>query len=193
MNELIIKMQEMFDTPEKWNSFQELVNQNGNIQNRWWQSLQSAVYQIECTMGNPNWEIKKWGGWDIKWYVKGENENSLVIHFTGDYFRICASGHLDFAKVNELIVDQRFNPIKACFDRIDVVSQNDTIVCEYRNFSFGSSYDGRFPNHQTLSWYAGNRTNDFAKQLIEKVRKIQTPEITALFREINENCRKDMP
>ena len=42
-----------------------------------------------------------------------------------------------------------------------------------------------------LSWYAGNRTRDFADQIKAKVRKFQTPEITKLFQEINRKCKVD--
>ncbi|MFH6992416.1 hypothetical protein [Flavobacterium sp. FlaQc-48] len=44
---------------------------------------------------------------------------------------------------------------------------------------------------RTLSWYAGNKTEEFADQLIAKVRKFQTPEITELFKEINGKCKKE--
>lgn len=63
-------------------------------------------------------------------------------------------------------------------------------VWQNRNFSFGTSFDGYFPNNRILGWYAGHRTQEFADQLIQKVRRFQPPEITQLFREINERCRK---
>ena len=193
--ELLQKAMQMFEgkTPEKWNAFLELVNRNGEIQNRWWQRLQTEVYQREAHAGHPDWEIRKWGNWDLKWFIKGDNENSLMIHFWGDCLRVFSNaGYLDATKVSDLIKDKRFDIIKTCLDRIDG-SDWATIGWEHRNFSFDCIYDGKFPNHQTLSWYAGNRTDEFADQLITKIRKFQTPEITALFKEINEKCRKDTP
>jgi len=198
--ELIVKAKEMFEgeTPEKWFAFLELTNKSQEIQNRWWQKLQTEVFNRERKFHEDNpkwdWDIKIWNFWDIKWFIKGESENerALIIHFWGDAFRIfCGDGNgsLDVEKVNELLKETKFDIIKNSIDKI-YASNAQTIGWEHRNFSFNCIYDGRFPNHQTLSWYAGNKTNDFADQLIAKVRKFQTPEITALFKEINEKCRK---
>ena len=189
--ELIQKAMAMFNTPEKWVAFTDLVDKQNVFQERWWKNLQAEVYQRETQTGNPDWDIKIWGNWDIKWFIRGENENSLAIHFWADFFRIFSNyGFLDTEKVNKLIEDQRFNIIKTSFDRIDG-SDWATIGWEIRNFSFGTDYDGKFPHHRILSWYAGNRTKEFADQLIAKVRKFQTPEITALFKEINKECIKN--
>lgn len=188
--ELVQKAMQMFDTSEKWSAFIELMNKNGEIQNRWWQKLQKEVYQREQTDGMTDWNIAIWNSWDIMWYIKGESNKTIAIHFNGDMFRICYSfGDLDTEKVNELLKNYRFDIIKTCFDRIDGTAW-DTIGYESRNFSFGTLYDTHFPDHRILCWYAGNDTEKFADQLIAKVRKFQTPEITALFKEINEQCRK---
>jgi len=189
--ELLQKAMQMFDTPEKWNAFCELMNRNGEIQNRWWKNLQTEIYQRELSTGNPDWDIKIWNFIEIKWFMRGENESSLLIYFRADGLRIYFNNnYLDVDKVNDLIKDQRFNIIKTCleFDGSD----SNTICWEERRFYFGNdTYKGKFRDDRTLAWYAGNRTKEFADQVIEKVRKIQIPEITALFKEINEKCRKD--
>jgi hypothetical protein len=188
--ELLQKAMLLFDTAEKWNAFVELANKKDEIQNRWWKSLQNAVYQHELRELNPNWGITIWNNWEIKWFIKGESPNSLIIHFCGEYFRVFSNaGALDINKVNELIKDPRFDCIRNAFDRIDGTN-HETLAWEYRNFSFSTIFDCKFPDHRTLSWYAGNRTEEFADQIIRKVRKLQTPEITELFREINHKCRK---
>lgn len=188
--ELLQQAMLLFDTAEKWNAFVELLNRNGEIQTRWWKSLQNAVYQRELKESNPDWDIYIWNNSDIKWFIKGESPNSLVIHFSGEYFRTFSNaGALEFNKVNELIKDPRFDCIRNAFDRIDGTN-HETIAWEHRNFSFGTIFVCKFPDHRTLSWYAGNRTEEFADQIIRKVRRLQTPEITDLFREINQKCRK---
>ena len=193
MNEVLLrKAMAMFETPEKWNAFLELVKQNGDIQNRWWRKLIETVRERERVLPNekPDWDIKISGNWDIRWFIKEDGENSLAIHFWGEGLRICTYGGLDVDKLNKLIGDHPFSQIKTCFDRIDD-NWSDTPAREIRNFSFGSPFfDGKFPDNATLSWYAGNRTDEFANQIIAKVRKFQTPEITALFKEINKECRK---
>ena len=55
--ELVQKAMQMFDTSEKWSAFIELMNKNGEIQNRWWQKLQKEVYQREQTDGMTDWNI----------------------------------------------------------------------------------------------------------------------------------------
>ena len=130
--ELLQQAMLLFDTAEKWNAFVELLNRNGEIQNRWWKSLQSTVYQRELKESNPDWDIYIWNNWDIKWFIKGESPNSLVIHFWGDTFRVFSnSGALEFNKVNELIKDPRFDCIRNAFDRIDGTN-HETIAWEHR-------------------------------------------------------------
>lgn len=188
--ELLITAMNLFDSADKWNSFCELMNRNGEIQNRWWKKLQTEVYQREKKVTNPDWDIVIWNNWDIGWYIKGESDKSLAIHFWGDNFRVfCSYGELDINKVTEILKNPKFDIIKSCFERLDG-SDYQTIGWEHRNFSFNTIYDGKFPDHRTLSWYAGNKTDEFAKQIIAKVRKFQTPEITALFKEINNSCKK---
>lgn len=191
MNEELIQQAiQLFDTPEKWNAFIELMNRNGEIQNRWWKKLQNAVYDREIREPNPDWDIYIWNYWDIMWYIKGQSTKSLAIHFWGDAFRVYSNfGELDINKVSELIKEPRFDCIRNAFDRIDGTN-HETIAWEHRNFSFGTIFDCKFPDSRSLSWYAGNKTEEFADQIIRKVRKLQTPEITDLFKEINQKCRK---
>lgn len=187
--ELLLNAAKLFDTVEKWNAFNELVNVSSSIRDRWWRRLQAEVYDREIRNPHPDWDIDIWNNWDIRWSIKGYANNTLVIHFWGDCFRVFYGySGLNKDKVNEQLKNPKFDAIKNCFDRIDGIDSS-TIAWECRNFSFDSIYDRAFPDHMSLSWYAGHRTNDFADQLIAKVRKFQTLEITALFREINETCK----
>lgn len=189
--ELTLVAMDLFDSADKWTSFCELMNKSEKIQEKWWKKLQTEVYQREMKNPTPGWNISIYYDWDIRWYIQGESENSLAIHFWQDGLRLYSNyGDLDIVKVNDLIKDPKFDILRNAFDRIDG-SDSATIGCEFRNFHFQTIYDGVFPDHRTLSWYAGNRTNQFADQLIAKVRKFQTPEITALFKEINMLCKKD--
>lgn len=188
--ELLLKAIAMFDTAEKWDAFGELINRQGAIQDRWWKKLQTEVYSRELIDNPPDWDIHIWNNWDIMWYIKGESDRSLCIHFWGDGFRVFYNyGELDIRKVNDLLKNPKFDVIKTRFDRIEG-SNHETIGWERRNFYFNTIFDGKFPDHRTLSWYAGNMTESFADQLIAKVRKFQTPEITSLFKEINTSCKK---
>lgn len=188
--ELTLAAMNLFDSADKWTSFCELMNKSDDIQNKWWKKLQTEVYQRELKNPTHDWEVYIWNEWDIMWYIQGESNKSLAVHFWGDAFRLVSGfGDLDIFKVNDLIKDPKFDILRNAFDRIDEIDLA-TIGLERRNFHFQTIYDGMFPDYRTLSWYAGNRTDEFADQLIAKVRKFQTPEITELFKEINMLCKK---
>jgi len=205
MNEkLIQKAMEMFDnadnTAKKWDAFLELVKLKEDIQDRWWLKLIDAVYKHELNEGSPDWvaekiekEIKEKDKnkntvhWVIKWFIKGESDGSLEVCFDKGTLKIAYDcNYLNEKKIEDLFKED-FDIIKSCFDRVDE-NETDTIDWwENYNFYFGSHFDGKIPV-ETLAWYAGNRTDEFVKQLIAKVRKFQTDEITALFKEINKKC-----
>jgi len=206
--ELLKKAMDLFDTPEKWNAFLELCKlvdkDKGILPPLWWKKLQTEVYNRELRYLShemPDWDIYVWGHWDIKWFIRGEDEkkigsySSLLIHFyawLNGTIRVTYD-KLNVDKVNKLINNNpRFDVIKTCFDRNDFDTDKfnaNTIAIEKGNFVFESPFDRNFPDSQILCWYAGNRTKEFADQIIAKVRKFQTQEITDLFKEINKNCR----
>ena len=189
-NELLFQAMELFNTSDKWSAFVELASKTEEIERIWWGKLRRELLEIESEKGNPDWTTHIWGEpWDIGWYINGEPDNSIAIHFWKDSLRVVAYSKIDNDKLNNLFNrDERFSAIKRCFERLDGSNQ-DIIGWEDRNFSFDSIND--FPaGSSKLSWYAGNETSDFANQIIRKVRKFQTPEITALFKEIIEKCSK---
>ena len=193
--ELLIKAMDIFDAPEKWNAFNELSRKRPEIEQRWFSKLHKEVFRREKNNGMPDWDIGELWGTDLRWFIKGADENSLSIHFWKHdkvKLRVCFGFvGLDQNKVRNLY-KSKFDFIKSCFDRVDD-NADDTIGIEIGNFSFGSSvFNGNFPDVATLAWYAGNSTNVFADQIIAKVRKFQkTPGITELFKEINEKCRRE--
>lgn len=189
-DELLLSAIDLFDSPESWDAFCDLRNLYDRIHNGWWQKLQKEVFQREKKNPTPDWDIDIFNYWDIRWSLKDYGKDMLVVHFWGDTFRVFYNyGGLDVQKVNDMLKNPKYDSIHGCMDRIDG-SNHETIAWEHRNFYFGDKFDGKFPNSAKLSWYAGNRTNEFADQLIAKVRKFQTPEITQLFKEINEGCKK---
>lgn len=191
MNEELLKeAMELFDSPKKWEAFLALSYQNQAIQDRWWRCLQTELFQRAMQQSHPEWEVLKWNSWDIEWYVKGYPDSSLYIHFCGVKFRVVMGSYLDPAKVAVLLAESRFDAIRMAFDRVDEVSTTE-IAVERKNFIFGAPQDGFFEDVHVLAWYAGNRTEEFADQVMRKVDRLRTPEITALFREINETCKKE--
>lgn len=190
--ELLKEAMALFDSPKKWDAFLTLSEQREPIQNQWWRRLQTELYQRSMYDPHSEWEVYKWNDWDIEWYVKGYPSSSLYIHLWGQAFRVVAGNYLDAAKVATLTAEPRFDAIRKAFDRIDGTSATE-LAFERKNFSFGAPEDGSFEDVRLLAWYAGNRTCEFADQVMRKVDRLRTPEITALFREINDRCKKEDP
>lgn len=199
MNEkMILAAINLFDSEEKWESFVELVNiVDDDIIERWWKKLQTEIYQQEKVNNTSvDWKISMWKNKDIigvSWYVNKETDKTFTVSFDSGLLYLQAGQKLDIDKVKKLMENSKFDSLENCFDRIDGNYKTDRInngifSWEEGNFHFGSIYDGRF-DESLLSWYAGNRTEDFTKQVIAKVRKFQTPEITELFKEINRRCK----
>ena len=193
--ELILAGLNLFDSADKWSSFLELVEMSDEIQERWWQKLQSELYQRELKNPTPGWDIYVWDISDIMWFIKGQTFDTLAIHFNKEYLSLSSYNDLDVDIVKELLENSKFDILRSCFDRIDAddetYGEEYKIASERGNFYFDSIYDGQFENQDMLSWSAGNRTREFADQIIAKVRKFQTPEITKLFQEINRKCKVD--
>jgi hypothetical protein len=193
MNEELLKQTEsLFDSPQKWSAFIELMDRSGEMQNRWLKRLQQEVSQREKKDLDSNWNIYVGDNCEIRWHIKGEANNTFIIHFWGkeSCLGVHNDGALDADKVEDLIQESRFDIIKDGFDRIGEWDKSNNTMEEHGNFKFDSIHNGRFTD-KILVWYAGNKTKEFADQLIRKVRKLQTPEIKELFKEINAKCKKD--
>ena len=181
---MLEKAIQLFDTPEKWDAFCELCNSREEIEKRWWIKLLNEIEKRERKSGMPDWDIcvKDENIW---WYIKGENDDTLLINFWKEDTRVYFDEGLSPKKVKDFLKNPKFEVIKNCFDRNEG-SDNEEVIClEKHNFSFGDNV-----SEQTLLWFSGNKTEELADQIIAKVRKFQTHEITALFKEIIKNCRK---
>ncbi|KAA6326573.1 hypothetical protein EZS27_024337 [termite gut metagenome] len=190
-NALLQQTIDSFGTLKKWSALVELINNNNEIQERWWKKLQQEVSQREIKELDANWTFKLFNPCYIQWYIKGEKDNTLIIYWGRDVLKVNILGALDAAKVNKLIKEKgsQFDIIKQSFNKIDGWDAR-TIAQENGDFNFDFIHDGKFTNIGILAWYAGNKTEKLASQLINKVRKLQTTEITKLFKEINAECTK---
>lgn len=186
--ELLIETSKLFELPEKWNAFNDLSNNRGQLMNFWWKKLQTEVQIRELKQGHIDWDFYAWNSWDMRWFVKGAKNDSFVVHYWGKTLRVCGYNGINQGLLRDLLKESKFDIIRCAFDRIDGIDDK-TFVREEGNFNFGVMSDGNFSNVEELAWYAGNQTISYADQLIAKVRKFQTPEILELFKEINERCR----
>jgi len=183
-DELLKKAAELFDTPDKWNAFCELCRRKCEIENYWWRKLHQKIVQLEKENGMPDWDICV-NDENIWWYIKGENDDTLLINFWKEDTRVYYEDGLNSNEVKKYLKNPKIEAIKNCFDRNEGSDEKEVICLEKHNSSFGDKV-----SEQTFLWFSGNKTEELADQIIAKVRKFQTPEITALFKEIIKNCRK---
>jgi hypothetical protein len=190
--ELLIQTVKMVEnTPEKWNSFLELVWKKDTIRNNWYGILKQKLDKQFMSMDRvENWSYKSWGLFDAQWYLTdfGDQSLSLIFGWWGELTLHANGQYFNLDIIGKLLKTSKYSPIMACFNRIDSQSGN-RIAIESRNFNFGSPYDGKF-DLDRLAWYAGNMTEEFVKQIAEKVNKFRNnKEVTGLMIEINEQAK----
>lgn len=192
--ELLKQAKAMFDSPEKWNAFLELVWQKDEIRNQWFVKLKEEANKKfstdECVEG---WVFNSWGVWDMHWYLKAHGDKSigLLLGWWGEMTLCCNGDFYDTTKIHDLLRSERYAPLLNCFSRIDRFYEGGRLAIEIRNFSFGSPYDTKF-DLDRLSWYAGNHTEDFLNQIADKVNRFRKDaNITSLLNELNSETSKN--
>lgn len=186
----------LFDTPEKWNAFVEMAKQKDLMIYRYFQKLKYPLLKYFNENPVKGWICDSWGdpNFDFKWYIKdfGKNSLALTIGWRFEFhLHIEDISNFDTNKINELLKSD-YTLLLSAFDRIDRQYDTKSKVVETRNYAFNSPYDSNFDNSQLdkLAWFAGNETERFAEQIINKVEKFRKNEIlTKMLYEINERSR----
>ncbi|MDD2987272.1 hypothetical protein [Flavobacterium sp.] len=186
--ELLKQAKAMFDSPEKWNAFLELVWQKDEIRNQWFLKLkEEANKKFSTEEFVEGWVFNSWGVWDLHWYQKehGDKSIGLLIGWWGEMTLYCNGEFYDTVKIHDLLRSERFAPLLSCFNRIDRFYEGGRLAIETRNFSFDSPHDTKF-DADRLGWYAGNRTEDFLNQIAAKVNRYRKDEeMNSLLHELN--------
>ncbi len=189
-NKLISQTAEVFNSIEKWNTFNELVNIRNDIEYNYFKKAKEPILNYYYNKPSEKWFCEPWGdkNIDLKWYLKDFGINSLSIAIGWRFelhLRLDDLETFDTEKISELLKTSKYGKILTAFDRIDRQFEPNMKAMEYRNYNFGSVNDGNlFPTE--LSWYIANRTDDFLSQLTTKIdRFISNEEITDLIYEIN--------
>jgi hypothetical protein len=194
--EILAQAMALFDTPEKWNAFLELSYNRDLLRDRWYGCLLQKI--IELSNITPNYEL--WGvikidNWGVSWYLNEFNWNSVVIHSWAGYnVRIWLRVSEDKRKnIYELLNTDKFIPLFSCFDKIRTrnIFPNEFPIEGHISFDFQSNFEGDWTrNALKFSWYAGNETEKVANQILNKINRFRTPEITELLIELNKECVK---
>lgn len=128
----------------------------------------------------------------MSWYLEEFKENSicLVLGWNGQLVLEARGGdqYNQVVEAGRLLKTEKFNVLNTCL-RVDAETNGKYLAGEEYNFSFGSVSDGRF-NEFSLAWYACYQPEAFLEQVVEKVAKFQTAEMTHLLSELNALTRK---
>lgn len=196
--ELLNQAISLFDKYEKWNAFIELSNAREEMKRKYFGILKSRIYELSIDNQTYKWNILLHGNNDaFRWYINEFGHDSICLNWDWVAFRLwCQPNHFNSAKAKELLIDPHFIPIKKCFDSDKIFSISNPNVHHFFEekhryyFSDGLSYLApEMENHERLSWFAGNKSEELAKMIMEKVNRFRTPEITELLIELNRECK----
>jgi hypothetical protein len=197
--ELLNQVKNLFDTFEKWNAFLELSAQMGEIKTNFFTKVRDPLYKYFIENPVEGWVCESWGNpdFDLRWYLTdfGKNSLGIGIAWTFDFVLTLEDAEkFDSVKIEQLLKTPEYSKILTAFERIDYqFTEVRRKIIETGNYQFGSPYDYNFkdPNKTILSWYAGNRTNEFVDQIIKKVERFRKDtEVTRLLRQLNELSKK---
>ena len=189
--ELLNQTVSMFDTPDKWNSFLELVAAKEEIKNLWYQKFKTQVAKafLENNIVD-DWSFTSWNTWDFRWYLTEFGKESFCIWMFGNRIGLWVNPNVhDSQKITELLNTDKFSLIMTVL-RPDEVFNGDWKLVEFGNFDFNSPYNSQF-DPDRLAWFVGNKTEEITSQLVQKIDKIRKDKvITSLLKELNKITKK---
>lgn len=197
--ELLNKAMTIFNTPEKWQAFLDMVNQKDALKWHCFKKIKQPLMKYFFENPVEGWICEPWANYDydVRWYLKdfGKQSLGLALGWTFEFhLHLEDVVGFDALKMNELLKTD-YSLLLATFDRVDRQFETHTKAMEWRNYSFGSPYDSYFDNNHLdhLSWYAGNETQKFVDQIISKVESFRKNQvITQMLYEVNEKSRKQI-
>lgn len=196
--ELLTHAMNIFDSVDKWNAFIDLANQKDTIKDAYFSKVKEPLFRYFHENQADGWVCEPWGDqtYDMRWYLKDFGKNSLGLGVGWRYDFVLTledPNRFDIEKMYSYLKSPESGKLLAAFERIDsfLPDQRRAIV-ETGNYSFDSPFDGNFKDakHQ-LAWYAGNQTENFVRQIVNKVEKFRkNKEVTDLLYQINEKSKK---
>jgi len=190
--ELYNQSLEMFDTAEKWIAFTDLAKQKDNFRNTYLNRAAQALFKYFTSNPVEGWTCEVWHNnvIDLRWYLTDFGKDSLALGVVWNYhftLHLMNKLRFDTNKVDALLKTE-YSLIMSSFDRVDRQFEPEIKVMENRNYVFGDPCDSNFENEyiDRLAWYAGNQTEKFVSQIINKVERFTKNEkLTKMLYEIN--------
>jgi len=195
--ELLTHAIKMFDSFDKWNSFIELSNLRGEIRVRYFEKLKIGLNKHFINDTNDFWSFKPIINEQYRWHLKAFGAESICLLWrVQDLILWCNPAIVNAQLAKDLLNTPEFNSLFNCFDNTDTLSNpNLHHFCEEKHrYTFGESLSYSGPdeeNHEKLSWFAGNRTQEMVDQISEKVNRFRTPANTELLTELNKRCKTE--
>ena len=192
--ELLNQSIEIFDSLKKWSAFIELSDQRKNISNTFTNRIHKKIDRYFKENLAESWAYDQWDKekGEFLWYLKDFGKDSLRVGIGWIFelhLRLGNRSEFNIDIIRDLVKDSRYSQVFLAFDRIDR-KDDMSVAIEDRNYYFDDCpYNGDFSGYlsQELIWYAGNKTDDLADQIITKVEKFtNNQEVTDLIYELNE-------
>jgi hypothetical protein len=182
--------QELFPTIDHWLSFNELADQREAIHEVLFEKVTQIIRAHFNENPAPGWSVIPWVApkQDSKWYLDEFGPDSLFLCYRWSYelqLRLDNPMQYDSGAITKALETGNFAELKNAFQRIDRYMQVDSKLMERGNFKFGLPSDGDL-SWRELSWCAGFKTDEFAKQAIEKIERfVRNEVVTGQIRELN--------
>ena len=189
--EVLNQAMAMFDSPEKWNSFLELNSAKDEIRNQWYLKLKTAITKVFCEEKVINgWSFFTWTSWDFRWFLTEFGRDSLCLWMSGNRIGLWVNSNVNVSrKITDLLSTDKFSLLMSLL-RPDEVFSGDWKLVEFGNFNFDSPFNLHFDSDK-LGWFAGNKTDEFVLQIVEKIDRIRKDEtLTNLLIELNKLAKK---
>lgn len=189
--ELAKQTLELFDTPEKWNTFIEMANLRDEMRNQIFKNTKTKL--LDYFNSNPvdGWSFESWGrwNWDYKWFLTDLTSESVGIWMNGVQVGFYYEG-TKREEVLDLFNSYKYSNLKKCF-RPDYTDGNSLFYNEHGNFQFDSTDDKNF-DLDSIAGYLLNEPEKYLEQVIKKIDKIRrNPEFVKLIKELNDELKED--
>jgi len=190
MKLLLDKTAELFQTPDQWDNYLELIDLKDELIHNWHDETEKRILDFFMKSEN-NVE-----GWLFKendtfcWFPDGCGDViALSLEDLMNFGLYIDINKIDSEKAKELVKTEKYR--KLCMHHRNDDNNNDWYIFqEFGNFHFdGAASNGSF-GYERLLWYAYHQSNVYIGQLFEKLNQIRTEDNVLLFQEFYKEIKK---
>ena len=193
----------LFSDEKDWSAFLELADQKDSVMRLWSKRATDLLLETLNSKEYPGWGLyeiprhKTSYNNEVRLYLTEFGRDGLDIRISWNF-----ELHLHLSetateynsdKINTLLKEERFSSILAAFSKTDVSKHygSHSKYMQSPDYKFESPDDGNFPI-ETLAWYAGNRTEEFVKQCIDKIERFTlNPDVTTAMEKLHHEATID--